>query len=71
MSVSLSADGETAALGTPFATPAAVRVVRARDGAAVRHIAEARAVAIAPDGDQLLIGGEWGLMWLAPPVEDG
>jgi hypothetical protein len=70
-SISLSADGESAVLATPFASPAAACVVRTRDGALVRRIAEARAAALAPDGVQLLIGGDWGLMWLAPPLEDG
>jgi hypothetical protein len=30
----------------------------------------ARAIALAPEGDGLLVGGEWGIALLAPPRED-
>ena len=69
-SLALSADGSAAALGAPDGGEAAAWLVRAADGAPVRRIEEARAIAPAPDAEHLLIGGDWGLMWLAPPTED-
>jgi hypothetical protein len=68
-SIALSADGERAGLATPFASPAAACVVRASDGAIVHHVADARALALAPDGG-LLLGGEWGLLWVEPADEE-
>ena len=68
--IGLSEDGTLGALGTPFATPAAACVVRAEDGALVHHLAEARAIAVAPGGDAVLVGGEWGTALLATPKED-
>ncbi|HJZ60613.1 MAG TPA: hypothetical protein VKD47_00520 [Miltoncostaeaceae bacterium] len=69
LAMSLSPDGSLAALGTPFATPAAACVVRARDGALVRRVEDARAIAFTPAGG-LLVGGEWGMIALEPPVEE-
>ena len=69
LAMSLSPDGALAALGTPFATPAAACVVRARDGALVRHVEGARAIAFGPSGG-LLVGGEWGVLSLEPVAED-
>jgi hypothetical protein len=69
LSIGLSADGELASLGTPFADPAAACVVRASDGALVRHIEGARTIALDPAGKGLLVGGEWGALWLEPPRE--
>ncbi len=69
MSMELSADGERAAMGTPFADPAAACVIRAADGALVRHIAGARTIALHPSGTAMLVGGEWGALWLEPPRE--
>jgi hypothetical protein len=68
--IALSDDGMLAALGTPFATPAAACVVRAEDGALVHHLAEARAIALAPGGDAVLVAGEWGTALLATPKEE-
>lgn len=69
LSIGLSADGELASMGTPFADPAAACVVRATDGALVRHIEGARTIALDPAGKGLLVGGEWGALWLEPPRE--
>ena len=69
LSIGLSADGELASMGTPFADPAAAFVVRATDGALVRHIEGARTIALDPAGKGLLVGGEWGALWLEPPRE--
>ena len=69
LAMSLSPDGALAALGRPFATPAAACVVRARDGALVRHVEGARAIAFGPSGG-LLVGGEWGVLSLEPVAED-
>ncbi len=71
LSIGLSADGELASMGTPFADPAAACVVRAIDGALVRHIEGARTIALDPAGKGLLVGGEWGALWLEPPREIG
>lgn len=69
LSIGLSADGQLASLGTPFADPAAACVVRAVDGALVRHIEGARTIALDPAGKGLFVGGEWGALWLEPPRE--
>jgi hypothetical protein len=71
LSIALSADGELAAVGTPLAASAAAALVRAADGALVRHVAGARAVALPPDGDGLLLAGDWGVAWLEPAEADG
>ena len=69
LSIALSADGELASMGTPFADPAAACVVRAADGAVVRHVDGARTIALHPQGKGLLVGGEWGALYLEPPRE--
>ena len=69
LSIGLSADGELASMGTPFADPAAACVVRAADGALVRHIDGARTIALDPAGKGLFVGGAWGALWLEPPRE--
>lgn len=69
MSMELSADGAFAALGTPFADPAAACIIRAVDGALTRHVHGARTIALHPSGTAMLIGGEWGALWLEPPRE--
>ncbi len=69
LSISLSADGEQAAVGTPFAEPSAACLVRTADGAMMRHIDGARTVALHPEDKGLLVGGEWGALWLEPPRE--
>ena len=58
-----------AAMRTPFADPAAACVVRAADGALVRHIEGARTIALDPADKGILVGGEWGALWLEPPRE--
>ena len=68
LSISLSPDGALAGVGTPFADPAGAAVVDARSGAVLLAVEGARAVALAPEG--VVIGGEWGVMWLAPVDEE-
>ena len=69
LSIGLSGDGALASIGTPFADPAVACVVRAVDGALVRHIEGARTIALDPAGKGLLVGGEWGALWLEPISE--
>ena len=69
LSIGLSTDGELASMGTPFADPAAACIARAIDGALVRHVEGARTIALDPAGKGLLVGGEWGALWLEPPRE--
>ena len=69
LSISLSADGERATIGTPFAEPAAACVARTSDGAIVRHIDGARTISLHPAEKGMLVGGEWGALWLEPPRE--
>ena len=69
LSIALSADGEFAIWGTPFADPAAACVVRAVDGAVVRYVDGARTIALHPQGKGMLVGGEWGALYLEPPRE--
>jgi hypothetical protein len=60
-SAALDAAGERVAL----AGPAAVAVARADDGALVRRIGGACAIALGSGADELVVGGEWGLARLA------
>jgi len=69
LSISLSVDGERATIGTPFAGPAVACVVRTVDGATIRHIDGARTIALHPADTGMLVGGEWGALWLEPPRE--
>jgi hypothetical protein len=69
LSMGLSAGGELASMGTPFAEPAAACVARSIDGALVRYVEGARTIALDPAGKGLLVGGEWGALWLEPPRE--
>jgi hypothetical protein len=69
LSIALSANGEFASMGTPFADPAAACVVRAVDGAVVRYVDGARTIALHPQGKGMLVGGEWGALYLEPPRE--
>lgn len=69
LSISLSADGERATMGTPLAEPARACVVRTSDGAILRHIDGARTIALHPAEKGMLVGGDWGALWLEPPRE--
>jgi hypothetical protein len=62
--ISLSDDGEWATL----ATPDAVAVVRAGDGAVAVYVRGASAIALAAD-QRIVVGGAWG-MALIVPVEE-
>jgi hypothetical protein len=63
-SLGISVDGETVTVGTPHGDPAAAMCLRAEDGAVVRQVLGARDLALAPDGEQLAVGGDWGMAWL-------
>lgn len=70
--VSLSLEGEHLALAYPDGDgdePPFVAVVRASDGALVRWIAGARAIALGADGVACAVGGDWGIAWLTPIKE--
>jgi hypothetical protein len=69
LSITLSADGERVAMGTPFAEPFAACVARAQDGALHRYVDAARTIALHRDGQALVVGGDWGALWLEPPPE--
>ncbi len=64
MSLGISVDGAAVTLGTPHAEPAVAACLRTEDGAVVRHVLGARALALAPDDEGLAIGGDWGVAWL-------
>lgn len=71
--VSLSLDGEYLALAYPNdASDEApfVVVTRTSDGALVRRIDGARAIALGPDGISCAVGGDWGVAWLTQIEED-
>jgi hypothetical protein len=68
-SIALSADGAMAAIGTPFAEPAVAAVVDTRDGSVLLGVEDGRGVAIGPGGS-VVLGGEWGVLWLEPVVDD-
>lgn len=69
LTISLSADGACAAMGTSFAEPSAACLIRTDDGALIRHIDGARTIALHPGEKGMLVGGEWGALWLEPPRE--
>jgi hypothetical protein len=68
--IGLSPDGDLVALGTPDADAPSACLLRADDGAPVRWVEGARAIAVAPQGAGLVIGGDWGCAWMTPPEED-
>ncbi len=67
----LCSDGTLVALGTPAGGDPIACLARAEDGAVVRAIAGARALATSPAEDGGVIGGDWGCAWLTPLEEDG
>jgi hypothetical protein len=67
----LCPDGSLVALGTPVGADPSACLARAEDGAVVRAIAGARALAPSPAEDGGVIGGDWGCAWLTPLKEDG
>ncbi len=69
-SVALSADGALVALGTPDAAAPVAVLVAAADGAEVRRIEGARAIAPGPSPDTLLVAGDWGSAWMESLEED-
>jgi hypothetical protein len=69
--LALSADGALVALGTPDAEAPVAALVAAADGAVVRRIDGARAIAPAPAPDTFLVAGDWGCAWMEPLEEDG
>lgn len=67
--VALSADGRLASFGLAGGESVAACIVRADDGAMVRHITGARVIAFDPADRGILVGGDWGAMWMEPPRE--
>lgn len=67
--MALSPDGELAAFGRVDGDAVAACLVRATDGAMVRHIAGARVIAFDPADRGILVGGDWGALWMEPPRE--
>jgi hypothetical protein len=68
--IALTADGALVALGTPAADEPVAALADARDGAQVRRVAGARALAPAPEPDVCAVAGDWGCAWLTPPEEE-
>jgi hypothetical protein len=68
--VALSPDGSEVALGTPEAPEPVAVMARAADGATVRRIEGARVIAPTPGPESLVVGGDWGVVWLKPLEED-
>ena len=71
--LSLSADGRHLALAYPDGGPDGppfVAVARVVDGALVRRIEGACAIALGRDGVSCAVGGEWGIAWLTSIEED-
>ena len=66
----LSPDGALVALGTAAGEAPAACLLRAEDGALARRVEGARAIALSPAGDGLMVGGDWGCAWLTPFEED-
>lgn len=65
----ISDDGTLITVAGESAGEPSVGIVRADDGALLRHVVGARAAALMPDGVSVLIGGDWGMMLLEPPRE--
>jgi hypothetical protein len=66
---SLSPDGTLVAFGAPAGPEPVAALARAEDGALVRAIAGARAIAPSPAEDGVVVGGDWGCAWLTPHEE--
>ncbi|MGD9694219.1 MAG: hypothetical protein AB7V42_00975 [Thermoleophilia bacterium] len=66
----LSADGELVELGSPDGAEPVAALARSADGAQVRRIEGARAIATAPEGAGVVVAGDWGCAWLTPLEED-
>lgn len=60
--VGLSPDGTLVGVASPAAATPAVAVARAADGALMRHVTGARAIALGEDGG-FALGGDFGLVW--------
>jgi hypothetical protein len=65
----LSVDGALATLCRADGESPAACVVRVDDGAVTRWIDGACTIALHPDGHRMLVGGQWGALWLEPPRE--
>ena len=62
--IAVSADGARVELGVPEGDAPCACIARADDGALVRRVAGARAIAATPAQDGLLVAGDWGCAWL-------
>lgn len=67
--IALNADGTLVALRLRDGDQAAAALCRADDGAFVRHIAGANVIAFDPADRGLMVGGDWGALWIEPPRE--
>jgi hypothetical protein len=68
--IGLSPDGALVALGAPDAPDPAACLARTEDGAQVRRVEGARAIAPSPDGEGLVVAGDWGCALLMPLDEE-
>ena len=67
--IGLSASGEFASIGTPWAEPPAAALHVADGGAIELYVEGAKSIGPSPVDDGILITGAWGMAWIAP-VED-
>lgn len=67
--IALSPEGELASLRIEGGDEPAACLVRAADGTCVRHIIGARVIAFDPADRGILVGGDWGAIWMEPPRE--
>ncbi len=67
--IGLCANGEVASVSSPWADHASAALHRTDDGAIVLFVEGAKTIQTSPTDDGILIGGAWGMAWIAP-VED-
>jgi hypothetical protein len=65
----VSADGTLVSLGYVDGDTPVAAIAQASDGAFIRRIIGAHVIAFDPADRGLLVGGEWGALWMEPPRE--
>ncbi len=65
----MSPDGTLVSLGAADGETPVATIVRATDGAPVRRIVGAHVIAFDPADRGILVGGDWGALWMEPPRE--
>jgi hypothetical protein len=65
----LNADGTLVSLGYLDGDTPVAAIARATDGARIRRVIGAHVIAFDPADRGLLVGGEWGALWMEPPRE--